>query len=269
MAVRDKQLQEAYINSDGSRPFAADQSMGGHKLRSILAPTASDDAARKAEVDALAAGIRWKEPVRAATIGNITLSGTQTIDGVVLIADDRCLVKGQTDPTENGIYDVKSGAPWVRSDDADTGAKIEHAAVFVEEGTQEDRAFVMNQDPPVTIGVSSITWVQFTGFESPAWTRLDKELTPNATSGDGEDTGITISRTPAGDSYVKVEVNGFAYTVGDGVKTKECYFSRDGGTTALGIADVQVGDTLYWNGVVAGFDLLGADQVDLYYDVTT
>jgi hypothetical protein len=42
--------------------------------------------------------------VRAATTANITLSGTQTVDGVALVAGDRCLVKNQTTGANNGVY---------------------------------------------------------------------------------------------------------------------------------------------------------------------
>lgn len=53
------------------------------------------------------------EEIVAATTTNITLSGTQTIDGVALNPGDKVLVKDQTDKTENGIYEVSSGA-WSR-----------------------------------------------------------------------------------------------------------------------------------------------------------
>ena len=45
-----------------------------------------------------------KQPCRVATTANLTLSGTQTIDGVAVVADDRVLVKNQTTATQNGIY---------------------------------------------------------------------------------------------------------------------------------------------------------------------
>ena len=57
-----------------------------------------------------------KAPCVASTTVDITLSGTQTIDGVAVVAADRVLVRSQTDSAENGIYDVSSGA-WVRSTD--------------------------------------------------------------------------------------------------------------------------------------------------------
>ena len=57
-----------------------------------------------------------KPPCVVATTANITLSGTQTIDTVAVVANDRVLVKDQTDGTENGIYLVAAGA-WTRVKD--------------------------------------------------------------------------------------------------------------------------------------------------------
>jgi len=57
-----------------------------------------------------------KAPCVAATTANITLSGEQTIDSVAVVAGDRVLVKDQSTGSENGIYDVKTGA-WTRATD--------------------------------------------------------------------------------------------------------------------------------------------------------
>jgi hypothetical protein len=57
--------------------------------------------------------------VTAATTGNITLSGTQTVDGVGLIAGDRVLVKDQSTSAQNGIYVAAIGS-WSRASDAST-----------------------------------------------------------------------------------------------------------------------------------------------------
>ena len=94
----------------------------------------------------------------------------------------------------------------------------------------------------------------------------DKLQNPSATSGDESTTGLTISNTPANDSHVLVFVNGASVEVGDGVKTVDCYFSSDGGTTARTIANITSGDTLYWNGVIAGFDLAATDVVEFDYN---
>lgn len=75
-----------------------------------------------------------KQSVRAATTENITLSGAQTIDGVVLAVGDRVLVKDQTNANQNGIYLVAAAA-WTRPADADSGTKLTSGArVAVEEG---------------------------------------------------------------------------------------------------------------------------------------
>lgn len=66
----------------------------------------------------LNSGAAIKVPAQVATTANIALAGLQTIDGVVLAADDRVLVKDQTNTAENGIYDADTGN-WTRSLDFD------------------------------------------------------------------------------------------------------------------------------------------------------
>lgn len=61
--------------------------------------------------------------VRVATIEDIALSGFPTIDGVTLIADDKVLVKEQSNPSKNGIYVVSSGN-WERSIEANESAEL-------------------------------------------------------------------------------------------------------------------------------------------------
>lgn len=124
-------------------------------------PTEDMHATTKRYVDNIATGLKWKQPVRAATTTNITLSGLQTIDGVSLQAGDRVLVKDQTNPAQNGIYVVQSGA-WTRAVDADTWDELVAAAVFVLQGTTNaDKGFVCTSDPGGTLGTTPVTWVQF------------------------------------------------------------------------------------------------------------
>ena len=95
----------------------------------------------------------------------------------------------------------------------------------------------------------------------------DKAQQSAATSGDGSTTAVTIVATPAGDGYVQVLLNGIQVELGDGVKTKDCYFSADGGTTAKAISAIVATDVLYWNGVVVEFDLAITDYLDFNYNV--
>lgn len=100
----------------------------------------------------------------------------------------------------------------------------------------------------------------------------DKSYTmPFNTSGDGSTTGLTITNTPVEGSYVGMFVNGQEFEVGYGSTTSApCYFSNDGGTTARGTIspnNVQSGDTLYWNGSVAGTELYTTWRISLFYQV--
>lgn len=95
----------------------------------------------------------------------------------------------------------------------------------------------------------------------------DKELTASVTSSDGDQaTATALTTAPSGDSYIGVLVNGVAMTVGDGVKTKDCYFSGDGGTNARAFSALTAGDTLHWNGSIAGFQLDATDKIDFLYN---
>ena len=129
-------------------------------------PVAALDLATKQYVDAVVQGLDPKASCVAATTVNITLSGTQTIDGVALIAGDRCLVKNQTTQANNGIY-VVSASTWTRSLDMDVWAEVPGAFTFIEQGTtQADTGWVCTSNAGGTIGVTAITWVQFAGVGS-------------------------------------------------------------------------------------------------------
>lgn len=152
-----------FTKKDGSVAFTADQSMGGFKLTNVAAPVSTTDAANKAYVDSVAQGLSTKTAVRVATTANITLSGIQTIDGVLLVAGDRVLVKNQTTQSQNGVYDVSAGA-WTRSTDSDTGAELINAFYFVQYGTTlQATGWVQSTPGPITLGTTNIVFSQFSG----------------------------------------------------------------------------------------------------------
>jgi hypothetical protein len=122
-------------------------------------PVGGNDLTNKTYVDAALAGISWKQPVLAATTGNITLSGAQTIDTVPVVAGDRVLVKDQGTASQNGIYIV--GTPWVRSDDANSWDELVSALVFVESGGLAGSAWYCYSQPGGTLGVTAVTWSNF------------------------------------------------------------------------------------------------------------
>ncbi len=151
----------AILNDIGSP--TATFSMNNQLLTNLATPLSSLDAANKAYVDSTAQGLNVKDSCVAATTANITLSGTQTIDGIAVIAGDRILVKNQTTTSANGIYVVAAGA-WSRSSDADTYVELISAFTFVEKGTvNADTGWVCTVDAGGTLGTTPITWSQFSG----------------------------------------------------------------------------------------------------------
>ena len=153
----------AFVSITGVGVQAQVLDMGTNKVTNAGAPTLGNDLTTKSYVDNLITGLRWKDPARVGSVANLVLSGEQTIDGI-LTSTDRILVKDQTTPSENGIYVTAAGA-WTRSTDADIGTELEQAALFVQEGTvNADQSFVCTTDPPITIGVTAITFVQMSGL---------------------------------------------------------------------------------------------------------
>ena len=167
-AIALSKLAEAVVQADGGQAFTGNQSMGGFKLTSLGTPVSAGDAANKSYVDAVAVGLRdFKDSVRVATTGNITLSGTQTIDGVSVVAANRVLVKDQSTASQNGIYIAAAGS-WSRSEDADntpdTGEVTSGMYVYVSEGSvNAQSAWVLATVDPIVLDTTSLNFVQFSG----------------------------------------------------------------------------------------------------------
>ena len=126
-----------------------------------VAPTTATGIANKQYVDYYAAGLSWKQPVKAASLSNIaSLSGFQTIDAVPLTDGDRVLVKDQSLSKNNGIYVVRSGA-WEYAVGADDWQEYVGAIVFVEEGSQAYSAWYCLAQEGGTLGVTALDWANF------------------------------------------------------------------------------------------------------------
>ena len=218
------------------------------------APTQDAHAATKAYVDNVSVGINFHQPVRVATTENITLSGTQTVDGVSLSVGDRVLVKDQTTQTQNGIYVVASGA-WTRATDADNTPNGELAGgdfTLVLEGTvNSGYGYVCSNTSAITIGTTNVTYAAFnaakavtagTGLteSTPGTLAVDSSTVQYRVSGvsdteigylDGVTSAIQTqldakapTASPTFTGTVTVAASGVAFT--DGTQTKEGVPSR-------------------------------------------
>lgn len=183
----------------------------------------TDDVLTKKDLDASLDGLKPKEAVRLATDANITLSGNQSIDGVLSVTGDRILVWQQTDATENGIYVAAAGA-WARAADFDSL-------------TPEDEingAYTMAQEGSTYAGWS---FVQFGTVSTIGSDDIDFTVRSNLSfsGGDGIDvTGTTIS--------VDHDGEGLTFSVG------QLSLELDGGTLTKSATGLKVAD----NGIDEG-----------------
>lgn len=108
-------------------------------------------------IRAITTALGIKAPCAVATTANITLSGEQTIDGV-LTSSSRVLVKDQTDASENGIYD--SGAStWTRSPDFDgTRDFTEGTLVRVTGGTTAQGVWELTTSGDIALGTTDLAF---------------------------------------------------------------------------------------------------------------
>jgi hypothetical protein len=135
----------------------------GSPITNLPLPINATDATSKSYVDSVAAGLKPKEQVVAASTADIdiTTGGLLTIDGVVLSVGQRVLVKDQLFPEQNGIYEVALGA-WTRASDASTFVELVGATTFVAGGpTNIGKTFLCDSPAGGTIDVDPVTWIVF------------------------------------------------------------------------------------------------------------
>jgi hypothetical protein len=98
--------------------------------------------------------LAFKAPCRLSTTAAITLSGMQTLDGVLPTSSEhvdlrRILVRHQSDSADNGIYIMDTGA-WVRTKDFDGANDFRQGTrVFVWGGSTQSGTYVVtsSMDP--------------------------------------------------------------------------------------------------------------------------
>ena len=239
-------------------------------------------------------GLDIKDSVRVATTANLDLSGIETIDGVLLIADDRVLVKNQTDAEDNGIYLCKAGA-WTRATDANTVAKINKGMfTWVEEGTvNANQGYVLTTEA-TTLDTDDLVFTQFSGLgqitvgtgliKTANEVTLDADLV--AIAGLGDTAGL-LKKTGANaysidtNTYLTsfTETNDLSSAVTwpsvpstplSGVTTKFVNLATAAnGTTSFTLVDNPNTDTTYLAATSIAAGLLTSTHFDILDDVTT
>lgn len=152
------------VNSSDVREMGGPLSMASNKITLVTDPTSAQDAATKNYVDGLVSGSAQyaKSAVSVVSTSNLSLTGEQTIDGVLTSAS-RILVAGQTTAANNGIYVTASGA-WARATDADSaGELLQGILVPVISGTlYAGTIWYQSSVNVVTLGTTSVSFAKET-----------------------------------------------------------------------------------------------------------
>jgi hypothetical protein len=102
----------------------------------------------------------------AATTVNITLSGTQAVDGVALAVGNLVFVKNQSTPSQNGPYTVQAGV-WTRANTGTTWSNLYNSYVYVTGGsTQANSLWRCTSASTGTVGTTALPWTRVYSWEN-------------------------------------------------------------------------------------------------------
>lgn len=164
--ISDFDTQVRTTRPEQLAPPTGPLSLNGQRITSLADPTAAQDAATRAYVDAqlagLSGGLTLKGSARVATGANVNIASPgASIDGVALSAGDIVLLMGQSTGSQNGPW-VWNGAAaaLTRPANFDTSAEAVLGSFWVvREGTNADTLAVMTNDTAVTLGTTALTFV--------------------------------------------------------------------------------------------------------------
>ena len=208
----------------------------------------------------LVSSLAIKSPCVVASDVNLVLDGVQTVNGVAVVSGDRVLVKDQTNPVENGIYDVTSST-WNRSADFDGNRDVTlNTIVLAGVNASEPVVYRVTSALPIIIGTTAVNWAQ--GIRGAGTINVVEDLTPQL-GGDLDSNTFDIVLTSAG---------GGSYTV----TADDAYgtFSVEAATPSLGQYGIKldlggnayIGGATQWGG--GSETIAGAKPVegDLFYN---
>lgn len=259
----------AAISLDQLAAAAAPVDFGNQRGTNVATPIADFDAANKKYVDDARAGLSVKNPVRVALTTNVSLASPgNPQDGVTLATDDRVLLAGQTDGTQNGIWIFKGAtSAMVRATDADAeGEILDGSMVAVSEGTSANKQFIQTASPAGAPGSWTQVWTVFT-FGGQTYTADGQGLELGGTTFALELDGTTLTKGANGLklNQATVATGGTGATTAAGARTNLSaagVYSVALGAVAAGTAVVVTHNLNNQYPTVAVWDVDNAAQVD-------
>lgn len=192
----------------------------------------------------------------AASTGNLTLLGEQTVDNVSLVSGDLVLVKNQVNGIENGLYEVATGV-WTRTSDMPKGGSASGAMIFVSQGlTQPNSLWICsNSIGSDIIGTNSLIF---------------NEILTTLSSGLTWKTAVVVATTVAGNINTDFEngdiIDGVTLVTDDRILIKDqalgvengIYIVNDSGAPTRSI-DLSAGSNAAGVAVIAKEGTVNAD----------
>lgn len=221
--------------------------------------------------------------------GNRNFQDTVTIGGNLIVNGTVSYIQTETLLIEDNIITLNatfSGSPFLNSGIEVIRGNEPVAALIWNETTNHWSAGLSGSEVPIFlssgVGLTNsgqTVSLNFTSIVGSGLTQNGSQIsiidfipfyqssTSILTSGNNSLTGITLSNTPSQNSRIQIFVNGQLQKIGNGTfSSVDCYFSNDGGLSALLFTSIVSGNILYWNGSSAGFDLDTSDEIDIIYE---
>jgi hypothetical protein len=226
--------------------------------------SAATDLVTLQQLQAAIRGIDWKDSVRAASTGNLTIASPgATIDGVAMAVGNRFLAKDQTAAAENGIY-IWNGAavPATRAPDADVNAEVTAGfATTSTEGTANaDKMWLLTTNDAIVVGTTPLAFTQLGGASTPYTAANGLALTGQAFSVVA-DNGILVTA-----SGVKVDPSIVTrkYAADCVVTTNPQVFTHGLGTDDISVTvkDVATGQIVHPDVILPPIASAGTFSVD-------
>jgi hypothetical protein len=151
------QLTEGVLRAVATS-LTAPLAVNSQRITNVALPVDQADAVPKLHIDSMTS----KLFVRGASLGNQSLSGALTEDGITYQTGDLYLAKNQSTGSQNGVYVVNTAGAWARHTSMSLSAHLTNGGlVGVREGTANaGTGWVLTTAAPITLNTTSLVFAK-------------------------------------------------------------------------------------------------------------